>query len=389
MTLRHLITSEYPPQPGGVSDYSAQVARALSLAGEEVHVWCPAAAGDPVATVESLFVHRELGGISPADLRSLGEKLDRFPAPRRILVQWVPHGYGYRSMNLPFCWWLRNRARHGDRVEIMVHEAFLGFGESLRQDFAALVHRLMTIILLRAATRVWVSIPECERRWKPYTLGRAIPFQWLPVPNNIPMVNDPQGARAVRARFAPNDETLLGHLGTYGGPVASVLEPILLQLCADSLPKVILLMGINSEEFRERLVRKNPSVAAQLLATGPLAPADLSRHISACDLLIQPYPDGASSRRGSLMAGIAHGQPVVTTAGPGTEPVWSEYAAVGLAPAGDAESFVNLVHALSQDPVERGRVSQAAAKLYRDKFDISYTIAALHHSPVEDLACVF
>jgi glycosyltransferase involved in cell wall biosynthesis len=147
-------------------------------------------------------------------------------------------------------------------------------------------------------------------------------------------------------------------------------------------------MGINSEEFRECLVRKNPSVAAQLLATGPLAPADLSRHISACDLLIQPYPDGASSRRGSLMAGIAHGQPVVTTAGPGTEPVWSEYAAVGLAPAGDAQSFVNLVHALSQDPVERGRVRQAATKLYRDKFDISYTIAALRHSPVEDLACV-
>ena len=79
------------------------------------------------------------------DLRRVGGMLDAFPGPRRILVQWVPTGYGYKSMNLPFCWWLRNRAaRHGDRVEIMLHEPFLDLRTgSLRGRAVALVHRLL------------------------------------------------------------------------------------------------------------------------------------------------------------------------------------------------------------------------------------------------------
>ncbi len=36
----HLITCEYPPQFGGVSDYSGQVASGLRAAGADVSVWC-------------------------------------------------------------------------------------------------------------------------------------------------------------------------------------------------------------------------------------------------------------------------------------------------------------------------------------------------------------
>src|SRR5258708_7501026 len=115
----HVITSEYPPQSGGVSDYTYGVATGLAAQGDEVHVWCPACLG-PQPQAQGVVVHRELGTITPRDLRNVGQQLDQFPGPRRILVQWVPHGYGYRAMNLGFCWWLRNRvARHGDRVDLM------------------------------------------------------------------------------------------------------------------------------------------------------------------------------------------------------------------------------------------------------------------------------
>src|SRR5687768_6270824 len=115
----HLITPEYPPQSGGVSDYSQLIASGLAATGETVHVWCPSS---PVREANSLGVtlHPELGRISPTDLRRVGRMLDQFPAPRRLLVQWVPHGYGYRSMNLPFCLWLWGRAKlKHDRVDIM------------------------------------------------------------------------------------------------------------------------------------------------------------------------------------------------------------------------------------------------------------------------------
>ena len=40
----HLITCEYPPDVGGISDHTAQLASGLAAAGDEVHVYCPGAA---------------------------------------------------------------------------------------------------------------------------------------------------------------------------------------------------------------------------------------------------------------------------------------------------------------------------------------------------------
>src|SRR5579864_4423949 len=224
--VRHLITPEYPPQLGGVSDYAQQVAGGFEQAGEEVHVWCPCVQGAP-AESGSVHVHRDLGQFSLNDLRRTGEQLDGFPAPRRILVQWVPHGFGYRSMNLPFCIWLWKRSRRGDRVEIMVHEAFLAFEGSWRQYAAALVHRLMTIILLRGAERVWFSIPKCEELWRPYTFGRRVPFQCLAVPSNVPIIRDPHGIAALHSKYASADGLLIGHFGTFGKAINGLLTETL------------------------------------------------------------------------------------------------------------------------------------------------------------------
>jgi len=373
----HVITNEYPPQTGGVSDYTQQVARALVEQGDEVHVWCPAWR-DMENHADGVQVHRQLGSIAPSDLRRVDAMLDAFAGPRRILVQWVPTGYGYKSMNLPFCWWLRNRAaRHGDGVEIMLHEPFLDLrAGSLRGRAVALVHRLLTIILLRSATRVWMTIPAWEQCWRPYALGRRVPFHWLPVPSNIPVVNNPHRVQEVRHRYRP-EGSLIGHFGTYGTPVTSLLEPIVNALGRDPVPQTILLMGIGSQKFREAVIKKHPELSERIQATGALAPEELSCHISACDLLIQPYPDGVSSRRTSFMAGLSHGIPVITTAGLLTEDLWAATGAVPIAAAGDIEGFVQLVRHYRDDPEARATIGSAARRLYADRFEVRHVAAKL------------
>jgi glycosyltransferase involved in cell wall biosynthesis len=374
----HIITSEYPPQSGGVSDYTRGVAAGLASRGDEVHVWC---AGQVPAEAEAagVTVHRELGKISPADLDRVGRQLDGFPGPRRILVQWVPHGYGYRSMNVAFCWWLRNRAvRCGDRVEIMVHEPYLSFGKgSPRQSAVAAVHRLMTMILLRAAERVWTSIPHWEGTWRPYALGRRIPFQWLPIPSNIPVAHDPGRVRDVRRRYAPDGRILLGHFGTFGWPITSVLEPILIAQAGQPVRQAILLMGIGSKEYRDALIRKNPQLTPMIEATGPLTAEELSCHVAACDLLIQPYPDGVSSRRTSVMIGLCHGKPIISNMGPLSEPFWPETRALALASLDHPDSYLGLLEQLTTDAGERARMAAAARDLYQQRFDIAHIIEAL------------
>src|SRR5712692_2984692 len=97
-TTWHILTPEYPPHLGGVSDYTRLVALGLVEAGDEVHVWGPRGSGGSGET-SGLFVHDQLGEFGPTDLGRAGELLNAFPEPRRLFVQWVPHGYGFRSMN--------------------------------------------------------------------------------------------------------------------------------------------------------------------------------------------------------------------------------------------------------------------------------------------------
>jgi glycosyltransferase involved in cell wall biosynthesis len=385
----HLITSEYPPQAGGVSDYTQMVAKGLAATGDEVHVWCPpaesaatyAAESEPTASA-GVFIHRELGSFKPADLRRAGRLMDQFNAPRRLLVQWVPHGYGLKSMNLPFCLWLRQRAlRRRDAVEVMVHEPYLAFGEgSWKQSGVAAVHRLMTMVLLNAARRVWVSIPAWEACLRPYALGRTLPFRWLPVVSNIPVVDDPAGLKVIRERYAPAGEQIVGHFGTYDRHIKELLLKSVPLLLRGHAACVMLLMGRGSRAMRGELVSKFPELAGRLHATDTLAAAELSTHLSACDVMLQPFIDGVSSRRTSVMVGLSHGLPIVTTSGKLTEPLWVETEAVALAPAEDVLSLALTATRLLSDEASRRRMSAAARMLYEERFDVKRTIATLREA---------
>lgn len=382
----HMITSEYPPQPGGVSDYSCWVAGGLAEKGDEVHVWCPSADGVK-PSAPGVAVHQELGRISPRDLRRVGSLLNEFPKPRRILVQWVPHGYRYRSMNLAFCAWLWKRsAWDGDRVVLMVHEPCLSFWEgSWRQNIVAAVHRLMIIMLMQAAGQVWVSIPGWERVLRPYRLGRRVAFKWQPIPSNIPVADDPAATREVRQRYAAGNSVLVGHFGTYSRPIVSLLEPVLMSMSENSSSPVVLLMGRGSGEFRKRLIAGRPGLAEKIHETGELVAEAASSHLAACDILIQPYPDGASSRRGSLLAGLCHGKAIVTTIGRLTEPFWESSGAVALAEAGNTEAFLEAFRRLRTDASRRRRMGEEARKLYKERFDLGHTIEAFRGEEIESL----
>jgi glycosyltransferase involved in cell wall biosynthesis len=378
LTNWHIITGEYPPQVGGVSDYTKLVAAGLAAEGDEVHVWCTTSNGlTPQA--EGVVVHRELNRLTPFDLRRTGRMLGEFSRPRRLLVQWVPHGFGYKAMNLPFCLWLWSRAKlHGDTVEIMVHEPYLPFrGGSWKQSAVALVHRLMTVVILNAASRVWLSIPAWEKRLLPYTLGKRSQFIWLPVPSNVPVIRDPSGVRALRNGYAKNGTLLVGHFGTGGRHIESLLRDAISCLWQTHPDLRLLLLGRGSESLREVIANQHPELKAKIHATGWLPAEILSLHISACDLMLQPYPDGVSSRRSSIMIGLSHGIPVVTTTGQLTEPLWDESCAVLLAPVERVCHLAALARQLLRDSKERKSMGERAEHLYQERFDIQNTIRAL------------
>jgi len=284
-------------------------------------------------------------------------------------------------MNLYFCTWLWSRAAfHRDLVEVMVHEPFLPFARgSFKQNAVATFHRVMTPILMRAASRVWVSIPAWEKLLRPYAPARE-QFSWLPIPSTVTPVDDFGTTSTIRERYAPHGAMLLGHLGTYGAGVKRLLAPFVLE-CLRSLPATtVLFMGHGSNEFSGELASQAPELANRIHGTGYLTAADLSRHVASCDLMVQPYPDGVSSRRTSFMVALSHGIPAVGTTGHLTESFWSESNAVALAPAGDTRRMLQLVNRLLSNPAERARMGSAAGRLYDAGFDIKNVVQALRRS---------
>jgi glycosyltransferase involved in cell wall biosynthesis len=379
-TAWHIITCEYPPQLGGVSDYTRMVAAGLAAAGESVHVWHPAGS-DPRPSDPGVALHDEPGSFSRDDLRRVDAALDRFPGPRRLFVQWVPHGYGYRSMNVGFCLWLLRRARtHGDVVEIMAHEAFLPFRKDrVRENVAALVHRVMTVILLRAASRVWYSIPNWERLWRPYALGKALPFRWLPLPSTIGPAAGSAERRAIREKYA-RQGLLIGHFGTFGQDIRDLLVSILAAIPADTPDYSILLIGPRGEGAAADLLRLRPDLAGRVHATGALPSTSVGPYIGACDVMLQPYTDGVSTRRTSFMAGLGLGRPMVTTLGFASEPLWKESGAAMFAAPSDTAALATAVASLLRDPASRDRLGRMAAELYQSRFDIEHVITALRQA---------
>jgi glycosyltransferase involved in cell wall biosynthesis len=369
----HIITGGYPPQPGGVSDYTRLVAIELARAGDVVNVWAPACGvADPIDA--GVAVHRLPGHFGPRAIALLDRQLNRNPA--RILVQYVPHAFGFKAMNFPFVSWLYARRRAN--ITVMFHEVAypVDASQSLKHNLLGMATQKMAAIVARAAGRVFVSTSSWESQLRAIS-GTAKPIVSIPVPSNLPVAEDCIEAQAIRRRQLPVEGPIVGHFGTYGDSIVKLLDRILPAILVEVPSASAFLIGRNSEVYRERLIARNPQLGGRIAATGMLEEHDASAHISACDLMLQPYPDGISTRRTSAMVALAHGRAVATTLGHLTESLWAESGAVAISPVSEPLENVRLVSHLLLDGKHRKQLGSAGRALYRSKFDISHTVAAL------------
>jgi hypothetical protein len=324
-----------------------------------------------------MSVHRLPGRFGVRGLTTLDAALRLSKRPSRLLVQYVPHMYGCKAMNVAFCAWVWRRRSF--RPWVMFHEVAFPcrWRQPLRHNLLGAVNRLMASLIARAADRIFVSTPA----WEPL-LQRLAPLRerptWLPVPSNITSEPEPSAVAAVRGRLALGPgAVLIGHFGTFGSAIAAQLACALPSLLKKAPGRTALLIGRGSEAFAKSLVAAHADLVGQVRATGALEAEAVAAHLGACDLLIQPYPDGITSRRTSLMAGLALGLPIVTTQGRSTEVLWHQLGLVALAPAGDTSALVAVAERLLADLAARLRLGERGRTGYSDYFSIDRTIQVL------------
>jgi len=375
-----VVTCEYPPHPGGVSDHTFQLVRALAESGDVVDVWCPPAAGAPPAlpgvTVQVLPSH-----FGRDALRVLEVALHALPPDTRILVQYVPTGYGWRMMNLPFALLLSSLRARG--IALFVHEVAMPvrLDRTPRQNVAGMVHNVMAWLATRGARNVFVAIPEWQSRLARlgvrHVAGRR-DVAWVPVPSNVPDSVDPIRVRAIRQQLLETRRrTIVGHFGTFGRFHVALLAPTIERILDGAADRAMLLIGRNGAQLRDTIVLHRPDLDARITVTGELAPHEVSAHLVACDVLLQPYDDGISARRSTAMAGMALGKAIVSNRGVATSEPWTDGHVALLTDAPDPESLANGVAALLADAERRHLLGRAARNEYQQRFTLEHSVTLL------------
>jgi hypothetical protein len=325
-----------------------------------------------VRAEDGVTVHRVPGLFTPRGLAKLTRGLDACGGSRRLLLQYVPHAFGLKAMNVPFCAWFA--ARRKDERWVFFHEVVYPWSPRapLRHQVLAGTTRVMLRLVAGAADRVFVSIPTWAEHLPAPVRCRA---EWRPVPSTLPTQVSEGAVAAVRSALGTGP--WLGHFGTYGALTAGPLEAVLVPLLRAGAERKALLLGRGSRAFGEALGSRYPELAGRWVTRDSLAPEDVVAHLAVCDVLVQPYPDGVSARRTTTMAGLALGRPLVTNTGHLTEPMWRGLGAVALVEGTAPQPLVQATERLLSDVAERTALGERAARVYRERFALERTVEAL------------
>jgi len=369
---------------GGVGHYCSILAGALAARGDDVTIYAPPGSSDSAASGAAVKLLPDHFG--PRSLLYLSRTLRSQHSTCPVLVQYVPHNFGWKLMNVLFCLWLW-LWRHADkRIWIMFHEVSFPFvrGQSWRRHFLALVQHVMAFCCLRAASRIFVSC-AAFKSYIEKTLACRKEISVLPVFSNIPDTVDDAAVKSLRHSILPQDEwQLIGHFGKFQKTVSRTPALPYKKLLERHLQLCFLLIGENAELEAGRAKRENPETASRILALSNASAAEAATALASCDLVIQPYQGGANSRHSSLLASLALGKPIVTNLGPLSEPFWASSSAVALASSSSEEDIYRSAEALLSSRDQRRELSAKAIGLYRDVFHLDRTLEVLYQKAEED-----
>jgi glycosyltransferase involved in cell wall biosynthesis len=374
------VTGEYPPMPGGVGAYTAELGRALVALGARVSV-LTARRGAPQPETHSVDDHAV--DVHPIIERwgwRTASRVDAWAAQRG--VDWIHVQYQTAAFNMhpainlaPQRW--RNRGRNaGRRVAWTYHDLLVPY------LFPKAGARLRRWITERPAHFCHLTIVtnagDCRQLAARLPADAASPVV-IPIGSNIQgRILTPDVRGHVRSGYGYSaDELVLGYFGflnrSKGG---ATLIRTLHRLVQQDVNAHLLMIG-------ERVGASDPTNAAYLREietlihalglsdriqwTDHLSDADAGAALNACDVLFMPYEDGASLRRGTLMAGLANGCAIVTTTPRSPLPELVDGRDLLYVPAGDAEAAAGAILRLAHAPewiAELQRNARARSQLF-------------------------
>ncbi len=347
-----MVTGEYPPMNGGVGDYTRVLADALRAEGHEVVVFTRLAARSDDARVAA-----EVGGRwGWHTLRAIRDWVER----ERLDVVDVQFQTAAYDMH-PAIHWL---PAHLDTPTIVTfHDLrepyLLPKARGLRRG---VMHRLS-----RSAAGAIATDPADANTLRAWGVERVA---WIPIGSNV-TTTLPEGydRAAWRARLGvPTHAPLISYFGFLNASkgALTLLEALaeLRQRGADA--HAVMIGGREgASDPTDRAYGQQVDACIEALGlggcvhwTGHVPDDAVSAHFAASDLTALPFRDGVSLRRGTLMAALTHGQPIVTTTP--TAPLDVLRGAVVTVPPDDPAALADALAALWANESRRHALGTAA-----------------------------
>ncbi len=365
------LTGEFPPLQGGVGDCTNEIAKALVECGAETHVLTTADHRPPTSHRESgVFVHRLVDKWDWGSLPMVW-RVVRDSGPAVVHIQYQTGAFGMHPAINFLPRYLGRRAvdlGRAPRRGLIPRPCTVLTFHDLRVPYlfpkAGSLRQWVTEYVARSSDAVIATNEQDYMRLRTWGLKR---LDLIPIGSNIPTALPPNyHRREWRAGLGVDEkETLLCYFGflneSKGG---ETLVRALVHIPDAKLLMVGGQVGASDPTNVAYLARVKNLIAElglmpRVLWTGYTPASEVSANLIASDICVLPYRDGASFRRGSFMAALAHGLPIVTTAPPSPVPpslprspsTFPSPAAQGRSPATPAEQ-------VAQDDSEEGEGSR-------------------------------
>jgi glycosyltransferase involved in cell wall biosynthesis len=326
-----LYCPDVPPAPGGVSDHTLMLARAIEAL--DVPVGVLALRGDP-----SLFAPIPCRiGLKPGDVADAARKM----GITTVVVQYVPFLWARRGVSPAFVLGLRKMKRAGLGIATYIHEPAVPFTRAVWW-LTGVPQRLQLAYMIRRCRMVYTAVPEYVRRMRPWA-GSRVPIEVAPVGATVPVSRLSRDEARRKLGIAPGRVAI----GIFSPAASGFAHPWIaraVQRLASNPEITWVRFGFGSD----RPLPGYPT-GPTVITLGDAAPALIADTMRALDIAAAPYVDGLTLRRSGAMLALATGIPTVSSEGHLFDPTLAAIAACERNP----DAFADRLAQLAADPGAR------------------------------------
>jgi hypothetical protein len=309
-----LIVQSLPPVHDAIGEYTACLASELA---RHSNVRILTAVDSIPDSIRNVGLERCFSLVSSKRFGGLQDQL-RATTANAVVLQYNPFAWGRRGWAPDLVRVMKHfkQERPDVCLGVMFHETYMmnpGFRSWVMRQYQRCQFNSLTSLsdVCFFSTELWANQLH-QRKPQAHSVH-------LPVGSNLPLSTADPAITRKNWSIGQNDFVC----GVFGGNHPSRMVPWIesavgKMIRENKTDRKVVFLHVGGDNIKWKI----PGVPS--VVTGRLSAYSAADAVATMDLMINPFSDGISTRRGSAMAALQHGVPVLTTRGHATEALWDD-----------------------------------------------------------------